>query len=105
MKYALITGASTGIGRATAIALAQDGFSLFLTARSAAGLAETKKLIEKIGGTAQIIPADLSDLSGINQLIQSVKQQTKSLNALVNIAGIWHDANAVFAGTDFAEFS
>lgn len=105
MNHALITGASTGIGRATAIALAQAGFSLFITARSQTGLEKTKELVEAAGGTAKIIIADLSDLDSTNQLIGTVKNETKSLQALVNIAGIWHDEDTVFAGTNFADFS
>ncbi|NCN82438.1 MAG: SDR family oxidoreductase [Candidatus Pacebacteria bacterium] len=107
MKNVLITGASTGIGRATAIALAKHGFSLFITitARSEAGLNKTKQLVEEVGGEAKVILADLSDIGSVNQLIKTVKSETKSLQAIVNIAGIWHDADTVFADTDFADFS
>jgi len=103
-KFAIATGASTGIGRATAIELGKSGATVALVARNKEKLSETKKLVEEAGGTGIIFEADLSSVDSINNLIQSIKQQTQQVDILVNIAGIWHGDNEVFAGKDFETF-
>lgn len=103
-KFAVVTGASTGIGRATAIELGKSGATVSLVARNKEKLEETKKLIEKVGGTAIIFEADLSNIDSINNLINLIKQQTRQVDILTNIAGIWHGDNEVFAGKDFERF-
>lgn len=104
-KSAIVTGASTGIGRATSIEIGKSGAIVILVARNKEKLEETKKLVEEAGGTAIVIEADLSNIDSINNLIQSIKQQTETVDILVNIAGIWHGDNEVFAGLDFEKFN
>lgn len=104
-KFAVVTGASTGIGRATAIELGRNGATVTLVARSKEKLEETKTLVEEAGGIAIVFEADLSNVDSINNLIQSIKQQTQQVDILVNIAGIWHGDNEVFAGKDFETFN
>lgn len=104
-KFAVVTGASTGIGRAVAIALAKKGFFIALVARRIDKLEETKKLIVDAGGKAEIFPTDLSKIESINELIYKIKLTAKGVNVLVNIAGIWHGQNEVYADTDFEKFS
>lgn len=104
-KFAIVTGASTGIGRATAIELGRNGAIVALVARNKKKLEETKKLIEEAGGKGIIIETDLSNVDSISNLIQSIKQETKQVDILVNIAGIWHGDNEVFAGKDFETFN
>lgn len=104
-KFAVVTGASTGIGRATAIELSKSSGTIALVARNKERLEETKKLVEEVGGTAVVFEADLSSVDSVNNLIQSIKQQTQQVDILVNIAGIWHGDNEVFAGKDFETFN
>jgi len=103
-KIAVVTGASTGIGQAIALELAREGAFVYLVARSADRLNKTKQLIENVQGKAEILPADLSNLNGINQLITEVKQKTKQIYIIANIAGIWHGASEVYAEKDFETF-
>lgn len=102
-KFAIVTGASTGIGRATAIELGRNGATVALVARSKQKLEETKKLVEKAGGTAIVFETDLSNIDSINNLIQSIKKQTQQVDILVNIAGVWHDETNVFAGVNIED--
>lgn len=86
-KRVLITGASAGIGRATAIAVAAAGGEVLLVARSADKLAEVKVEIEAVGGTASIHTADLSDLTSCDSLIEEVNEQHGGIDVLINNAG------------------
>ena len=103
-KFAIVTGASTGIGRATSIELGKNGATVALVARNKDKLDETKRLVEEVGGKGIVFETDLSNIDSINNLIQSIKQQTQQVDILVNIAGIWHGDNEVFAGLDFEKF-
>lgn len=104
-KFAIVTGASTGIGRATAIALAKEGAYIVLVARSEDKLVETKRMIDKAGGKSTASVADLSSLESINNLVRDIKAKTKQVDILVNIAGIWHGKDEVYANTDYEKFS
>src|SRR3990172_5298318 len=104
-KFAVVTGASTGIGRAISIALGKEGAFISLVARTKDQLEETKKLVEKAGGGAEIFPTDLSQIDSINNLIRKIKQTKKKVGILISVAGIWHGKNEVFAGIDFETFS
>lgn len=104
IDHALVTGASTGIGRAIAIELAKDGAFIYLTSRNTEKLQQTKKLIEAAGGQAQVITSDLSNLDDINNLISQIKSNTSTLDILVNVAGIWHGEDIVYAKTDYQSF-
>lgn len=103
-KVALVTGASRGIGREIAIAFAKKHYKIFLVARSRQGLIETKNMIESEDGVSEIIAGDLSTVDGINKIIWKVKEKTKHLDVLVNVAGIWHGQNEVYAGKNYEEF-
>src|SRR6186997_3618862 len=67
-RIALVTGASRGIGFATAIALAQAGAHVVALARTVGGLEELDDEIKKAGSTATLVPLDLQDLDGIARL-------------------------------------
>lgn len=104
MKTAVVTGGSTGIGRAVTLALSKVGFEVMLVARRVEELERTKKLIEEAGGKAWVFPADLSNVEDIQRLIEQIKNQVSSIDLIANIAGIWHGENDVYAGKDFDTF-
>jgi short-subunit dehydrogenase len=82
-KLALVTGASRGIGAATAEALAAAGAHVILTARTVAGLEAVEERIHDAGGSATIAPLDLSDADGITRLADAVSGRWKALDVLV----------------------
>ena len=87
-QVALITGSSTGIGLATAKALACEGCRVVLSARSVERLHEVAADIKDRGGEAIVLPFDLQDESSITELIDTVEVEFGQLNILVNNAGI-----------------
>ncbi len=86
-KVVVVTGASSGIGRATAIMMADAGAKVCLVARSEEGLTETKTEIEAAGGEAHIYPCDLTDLAACDALIDRVIAELGGIHILVNNAG------------------
>jgi NAD(P)-dependent dehydrogenase (short-subunit alcohol dehydrogenase family) len=87
-RTALITGASRGIGRAAALALAQAGAHVILVARTVGGLEETDDAIQKIGGTATLVPMNLRDFDAIDRLGASIYERWGKLDALLGNAGV-----------------
>lgn len=87
-KLVLITGAGSGIGRATARAFAQEGARILAVDIGAAGVAETKALIEAAGGRCDTHIADVGDQASMQQLADIVLKQHGALDVLVNNAGI-----------------
>ncbi len=89
MKTALITGASRGIGRETAIALAKDYNYIAICSKSnKAMLDETKSLIEKQGSLCLSFLGDVSDYSFVSDMVNSIIETTGSVDTLINNAGI-----------------
>ena len=82
-KLALVTGASRGIGAATAEALAAAGAHVILVARTASALEEVEERIHKDGGSATIAPLDLTDGEGIGKLAVAVAERWQKLDILV----------------------
>lgn len=82
-QLALVTGASRGIGAATAEALAQEGAHVVLTARTAAGLEEVEDRIHEAGGAATIAPLDLTDGDSIARLAAAVAERWEKVDILV----------------------
>lgn len=103
-KFAVVTGASTGIGKAVSIELAKSGYYVFLVGRVNEKLLLTKSLITQIGGQSEVIVGDLANLDSIKALIATVKQKTSTIDLLANIAGIWHGKDEVYSGIDFDHF-
>jgi NAD(P)-dependent dehydrogenase (short-subunit alcohol dehydrogenase family) len=82
-KLALVTGASRGIGAATAEALAAAGAHVVLTARTAADLEQVEERIDAAGGSATIAPLDLTDGDSIARLAAAVGGRWQALDVLV----------------------
>jgi NAD(P)-dependent dehydrogenase (short-subunit alcohol dehydrogenase family) len=82
-QVALVTGASRGIGAATAEALGAAGAHVILTARTAAGLEAVEERIHAAGGTATIAPLDLTDDESIGRLAQAVSERWQKLDIMI----------------------
>lgn len=87
-RIALITGASRGIGHATALALAKAGAHVVAVARTVGGLEELDDAIKATGGTATLVPLDLKDYDGLDRLAASLRERYGRLDVMVGNAGI-----------------
>lgn len=87
-KVALVTGASSGIGEAIAVALARQGATVVLTARDRARLEEVQRLCEQAGGQAWIHVAEVTDEAQMQALADAVHARHPALDLLVNNAGV-----------------
>lgn len=109
MKTAIITGASTGIGKAVAFKLSENGYRVLLIARTSKKLDQIMKEIESKGGKAEYYSVDLSNELNVKGFLNEVTENCKAgnysgIDAILNIAGIWHSDKEVFAGKDFDTF-
>ncbi|HEY1687979.1 MAG TPA: SDR family oxidoreductase [Solirubrobacteraceae bacterium] len=86
-KHVLITGASSGIGRATALKIAAAGGIPLLVARNVDKLEELRAEIVATGGTAFVYAADISDMDDVDRLVKRVLDDHQNVDALVNNAG------------------
>ncbi len=87
-RIALVTGASRGIGYFTAIELAKAGAHVIACARTVGGLEELDDAIKAVGGSATLVPFDLSDMEAIDRLGASIFERWGKLDILVANAGI-----------------
>jgi 2-deoxy-D-gluconate 3-dehydrogenase len=86
-KTAFVTGASRGIGRAIAVALAQAGADVAIVARTAEGLADTADDITAAGRKAIVIPADVTDQAGVSDAVATAIGELGHVEIVVNNAG------------------
>jgi len=94
---ALVTGASSGIGAATAKALAAEGAAVCLLARRADRLADLKAEIESAGGTALVVTADVTDAEDVSAAVQRTVAELGRLDTVVNNAGLMRSGPAAEA--------
>lgn len=90
-RHALVTGSGSGIGRAIALRLAAGGAHVYLLELQENAALETAGLIQKVGGSASVIQADVSDTASVRQAFESIGR----LDILVNNAGIAHIGNVL----------
>src|ERR1700741_4185425 len=114
-RIALVTGASRGIGFATACALARAGAQIVAVARTQGGLEELDDDIRKDGGSATLVPLNLTDYDGIARLGAALHERHGKLDILVGNAGVagpssplghidlkpWNDVMAVNVTANF----
>jgi short-subunit dehydrogenase len=103
-RIALVTGASRGIGAATAKALGAAGAHVVLTARTAGGLEEVEEAIYLSGGSATIAPMDLAENESVSRLAAAVSERWQVLDLLVLNAASLGTLSAIPA-IDFKEFA
>jgi len=87
-KNALVTGAGKGIGRAIAIALANEGVNVGLVARTESDLLEVAATIEAIGVSTAVATADVSMLNEINIAVEKITGKLGAIDILINNAGV-----------------
>jgi NAD(P)-dependent dehydrogenase (short-subunit alcohol dehydrogenase family) len=87
-RIALVTGASRGIGYATALALARAGAHVVATARTVGGLEELDDAIKSAGSTATLVPLDLRDSEGIARLTPALDERFHKLDIFIGNAGV-----------------
>ena len=103
MNYALVTGASRGIGRAIAERLAQDGYTVIINYKSnQASAISCQQAIEAAGGKAELLPFDVTDGASIEAALSAwdAAHEGEHISVLVNNAGIRRDGLLVFMGED-----
>ncbi len=85
-KTALVTGASRGLGYATALRLADKGYHIIALARTVGGLEELADVIEAKGQAITLVPLDITDEGGLQRLCLSIFERWKGLDLLVHCA-------------------
>jgi NAD(P)-dependent dehydrogenase (short-subunit alcohol dehydrogenase family) len=94
-RIALVTGASRGIGRATALALAKEGAHVVAVARTVGGLEELDDEIKTAGGAATLVPLDLKDGAAFPRLAGAVAERWKKLDVMIGNAAVLHGLSPV----------
>lgn len=97
-RNAIITGASTGIGRALATRLASQAWRIALLGRRREALNETARLVREAGGAPIVLVVDLADPNQILATTKQICQEMPSINLIANIAGAWHNEDVAYQG-------
>jgi NAD(P)-dependent dehydrogenase (short-subunit alcohol dehydrogenase family) len=86
-KVALVTGASRGLGFATAVHLAREGAHIIATARTRGGLEDLDDAVKAVGSSATLVPMNITDMDGIDRLGGAIFERFKKLDILIGNAG------------------
>lgn len=98
-KIALVTGASTGIGKSIAQAFINEGYFLILLGRDIVALNTLVK------GTGEVIKTDLSSSDSLEVAISVIKDKYSYIDTIVNVAGVYHDKDNAYFDIDFDKYS
>jgi NAD(P)-dependent dehydrogenase (short-subunit alcohol dehydrogenase family) len=102
-RAALVTGAASGLGRATAVALAEAGAHVAIADIDAEGSERTRALVDDVGGTADVVPLDVTDDESRRAVVaQLFDQHGDAFDVLVNVAGI--DRPGYVTDIDLADY-
>ena len=104
-RVALVTGASRGLGRHFAGALAKAGATVALAGRDQAQLAEVQREIGGAGGRAMAVPLDVTDGKSVTACVAAVEQALGPIDILVNNAGIAISGGGRIGNTDFLQIA
>src|SRR5947209_14572899 len=85
-EVVVVTGATSGIGRAIVRRFAQDGAQIGLIARGREALEDAKKEVEEAGGRALVLPTDISDWDGVNSAAHAVEEAFGPIDIWINNA-------------------
>ena len=94
-RVALVSGAGSGIGRATALRFAKEGASLIVSDVDASGVEETQQAIQEGGGQARTVLGDVSQRADAQRMVDAALESYSRLDILINNAGITRDALTV----------
>jgi 3-oxoacyl-[acyl-carrier protein] reductase len=100
-KTAIVTGASRGIGRATAVELAKAGYFVIINFKSnEAAAQETLNLVKSAGGDGELFQFDVADNSQTKDAVKAITERHKNIQVLINNAGITADGLFMLLGED-----
>lgn len=94
-KHVIVTGASSGIGRATAVALAEQGYNVHLIGRNAERLANVQTETRREGVQSTTYQLELTDKTAVQQVFDEIYATTGRIDGLVNAAGIFYTTNVL----------
>jgi NAD(P)-dependent dehydrogenase (short-subunit alcohol dehydrogenase family) len=102
-RVAIVTGASSGIGQGSAVALAREGAKVVVTGRDPNALARTEKQIQNLSGECLSMTADLLELGQIDKLVSAAMDRFGRIDILVNCAGVFELCDFTEASEDFLD--
>src|SRR2546427_7751710 len=86
-RVAVVTGAGSGIGRASALALSREGYAVVLAGRRREPLEETARAATEAGARTLVVPTDIADPSSVRSLFEEIREAFGRLDVLFNNAG------------------